>query len=89
MQKITIQVEDDIPVILANLAGGQRKIGAFVSATARALHGQQQYDTDDLHMVQLVLGAVAGQCKQHSARLVDHDARLARLEAGTITLTER
>lgn len=74
MQKITIQVEDDIPAILQTLAGGPRQIGGYITKTARAIHSAELYAGDDLAMMLLMLRTVAGQTKQI-------DARLARLEA--------
>lgn len=74
MQKITIQVEDDIPAILQTLAGGPRQIGGYITKTARAIHSAELYAGDDLAMMLLMLRTVAGQTKQL-------DARLARLEA--------
>lgn len=78
MQKITIQVEDDIPAILQTLAGGPRQVGGYITKTARAIHSAELYAGDDLAMMLLMLRTVAGQTKQI-------DARLARLEAKLTT----
>ena len=80
-QKMTITVEADVPAKLAELAGGERKIGKFITDTARAFHSQDQIVADDLNTIQLLLGALAGKSKLVSARLDQHDARLTRLEA--------
>lgn len=74
MIKITIQVEDDIPAILAELAGGQRKIGQFITSAARALQSAEKYADGDLAMLLLMLRTIAGQTKQL-------DARVSKLEA--------
>lgn len=74
MIKITIQVEDDIPAILTELAGGQRKIGQFITSAARALQSAEQYADGDLATMLLILRTLAGQSKQL-------DARVTRLEA--------
>jgi hypothetical protein len=78
MPKITIQVEEDVPAILEQLAGGPRQIGGYITKTARAIHSAELYAGDDLAMMLLMLRTVAGQTKQL-------DARLARLEAANLT----
>ena len=80
MIKITIQVEDDIPAILTELAGGQRKIGQFITSATRALKSAEQYAGDDLAMLLLMLRTIAGQTKQIDARVANHAERITRLE---------
>lgn len=78
MPKITIQVEDDVPAILEQLAGGPRQIGGYITKTARAIHSAELVAGDDLDIILLMQRAMAGQLKQHAARL-------SRLESANLT----
>lgn len=78
MQKITIQVEDDIPAILQTLAGGPRQIGGYITKTARSIHSAELYAGDDLAMLLLMLRTLAGQTRHI-------EVRLSRLESNLTT----
>ncbi len=44
-KRITISVDNDIPDLLLNLAGSQRKQGEFISSMVRAAHENRQVST--------------------------------------------
>lgn len=79
MIKMTILVDDDIPDILTALARGERKRGQWITDTARSLHNQSQYAGDDLHMIHLIMGSLAGKVKMIDARLSKLELRQAQL----------
>ena len=75
MVRMNLVVGDDIPGMLAELAGSERKRGAYLSDLVRRLHSGQMQEIagDDLESLRLSQAGLAG-------RVRDLDTRLSRTE---------
>lgn len=67
--KLTLVVDDDVPDLLTTLAEGERKRGQWLTNTVRGLSSQTQYQGDDLHIMRMLIGSLAGQVKHQDARI--------------------
>jgi hypothetical protein len=76
MDRINLQVEDGVGDKMTELAGGERRRGAWLSDLVNAMHAQQQMPVQPAELETLKL-AFAGMV----ARLSMAEARAARTEA--------
>lgn len=75
MTRMSLNVPDDIPVKLAELAGGVKKMGGYLTTLIRQVHAGQ-VEVGDPGDLELVLGAV----KHLSVKMKEIDARLQQVE---------
>lgn len=75
MTRISLRVPDDIPAKLAELAGGGKKMGDYLTVLIRDIHAGQR-DASGAGELDLVSGAV----KHLSAKYRELDARVTQLE---------
>lgn len=73
--RLNIHVEDDIPDMLAELAGSQKKMGQYLSSLIRQIHASQ-VEVGQPGEVEALSNAV----RHLSLKVKEHDARIAQLE---------
>lgn len=73
--RMNLNVDTDIPGLLADLAGGQRRMGAYLSDLIRQAHAGQAHagKPGELEMI-------AGSVMHLSAKVRELDARLTMVE---------
>ena len=72
MQKrLNLVVDEDVSEMLAQLAGGERKRGAYLSSVIRSLHvGQMNVDgTNELEALRILVQNLMGRVKVLEGRL--------------------
>lgn len=82
MQKVTLVIEDGVSEMLTELAGSERKRGAWVSQVVKSIHEKrEQVQAGDVDTLKLdVLGLIA-QDKMLDARLSRVEHQLAAMIA--------
>ena len=75
MTRMSLNVPEDVPVKLAELAGGVKKMGAYLTTLIRQVHAGQM-EVGDPGDLELVMGAV----KHLSVKMKEVDARLQQVE---------
>lgn len=76
MTRMNLNVPEDVPVKLAELAGGVKKMGTYLTTLIRQVHAGQ-VEVGDPGELELILGAV----KHLSVKVKEIDARLQQVEA--------
>lgn len=74
--RMNLNVDHDIPAMLAELANGQRRMGSYLSDLIRGIH-QGQAEAGKPGEVEMLTNAV----KHLSAKVKELDARLQLVEA--------
>ena len=74
--RMNLNVDPDVPEMLAELAGGPKKMGSYLSLLIRQMHAGQ-VATSSPGDLELLNGAV----KHLSAKVKEHEGRLQALEA--------
>ena len=78
--RMNMIVDDDIPAMLTELAGGERKRGEKISELVRAVYegrGRGK-STSDLARIENELGGVAGKLKELDGRLLQVEKQMGR-----------
>jgi hypothetical protein len=83
MIRMNLTVEDDVPAKLAELAGGDRKRGDYLSHVVRQLYTGHLETTkgDDLESLRLTQAGLAGRVKDLDVRLSAVERQLAAVIA--------
>ena len=83
MIRMNLTVDDDIPALLTELAGGERKRGDFLTGVVRQLYSGhlQQTRGDDLESIPLSQAGLAGAVKGLDVRLSSVERQLAAVIA--------
>lgn len=74
--RMNLNVDDDVPAKLADLAGGQRQMGRYLSDLIRQMHAGQ-IDVGGPGEIEMLQNAV----RHLSVKVKELDARLQQLEA--------
>lgn len=74
--RMNLNVDPDIPEMLAELAGGHRRMGAYMTDLIRSAYAGQPVSGQPGE-IELLTGAL----RHLSVKVKEHDARLAQLEA--------
>jgi hypothetical protein len=75
MIRMNIHVEEDVPAMLAELAGSNKKMGQYLSSLIRQVHASQ-IEVGQPGEVEALSNAV----RHLSLKVKEHDARIAQLE---------
>ena len=78
--RMNMIVDDDIPGMLTELAGGERKRGEKISELVRAVYegrGRGK-STSDLARIENELGGVAGKLRELDGRLLQVEKQMGR-----------
>lgn len=74
--RMNLNVDPEIPTILAELAGGQRRMGIYLSDLIRSIHAGQE-TVGKPGELEVLTGAV----RHLSVKVKEMDARLQQMEA--------
>lgn len=83
MARLNVIVDDDVPTLLTELAGSERKLGAYISKLVHsvAVGEQDAQPGNDLEMLRLALAGMAGKQKEFDGRLLQVERHLAAMIA--------
>jgi len=85
MARLNVTVDDDVPGILADFAGGERKLGAYISKLVHSVSmgDQEMQPGGDFEMLRLACAAMAGKQREHDGRLLQLERQLAAVIANS------
>lgn len=83
MARINLTVEDGIPELLEELAGGRNKMGQYISDLVRATHEGQRSapEASDVEALRYQMATVIGKQREHDTRLLQMERQLAAVMA--------
>lgn len=81
--RLNITVEDDVPALLEQLAGGRNKMGQYVTDLVRATAEGERTATEasDLEAMRYQMATVIGKQREVEARLLQMERQLAAIMA--------
>jgi hypothetical protein len=83
MARLNLIVDDDVPTLLTELAGSERKLGAYVSKLVHSVAAGEKdaQSGNDLEMLRLALAGMAGKQKEFDGRLLQVERQLSAMIA--------
>ena len=84
MVRMNLSVEDDIPDLLTELSGSERKRGEYLTRIIRQLHAGQLNMTqgNDIEMIHLQMAGLAGKRKELEGRFLQMEKQLSAVISG-------
>lgn len=81
MARLNVIVDDDVPALLAELAGGERKLGTYISKLVHSVAAGEQdiQPGGDLETLRLAFAGMAGKHKEFEGRLLQVEKQLVTL----------
>ena len=81
--RMNLIVDGDVPAMLAEMAGGKRKMGEYLTQIVRQLHAGQlrKGRGNELDALQLQLAGLAGELFEAKGRLSQVEAQTAAIMA--------
>lgn len=79
MARLNVIVDDDVPELLAELAGGERKLGAYLSKLIHSVAvGEQEIRPGgDIETLRLAFAGLAGKHKELEGRVLILERKVA------------
>ena len=81
-ERLNLSVDDGVGDMMAELAGGERKRGQWLSELVRAMHEtQDQAQASDIEQIKMALAGMIGQSKQLEGRVLHLERQVAAMMA--------
>ncbi len=81
--RMNLNVDEDVPAMLAEIAGSQRRMGEYLSNLIRSIHAGQKAagEPGDLAMVENATRHLSAKMKELDARQTQIEQQIAALQA--------